>query len=126
MLTRRADPEVASVSLDLVRSIMRDQDLAACPPRAYKVTTRQDPDADPIRDRVGRDFTAEAPGVEVGRRHHLHQDLGGLVVSGHRDRLLHPAGRRLVDGCAGRVTLRRVRTNSSTWCCYRPGRLRDA
>ena len=65
MLTRSADPEVASVSLDLVRAIMRDEDLAGCQPRAYKVTTRQDPDADPIRDRVGRDFTAQAPGVKL-------------------------------------------------------------
>lgn len=65
VLTGSADPEVASASVDLVRSIMREAGLVACQPRAYKVTTEQDPDADPIRDRVQRDFTAEEPGVKL-------------------------------------------------------------
>jgi putative transposase len=65
MLTRSTDPDAASASIDLVRAIMREEGLAACQPRAYKVTTRQDPDADPISDRVNRDFTAETPGVKL-------------------------------------------------------------
>lgn len=43
---------------------MREAGLVACRPRAW-VTTEQDPDADPIRDRVQRDFTAEEPGVKL-------------------------------------------------------------
>lgn len=65
LLTGSTDPEVASASVDLVRAIMREEGLVACQPRAYKVTTRQDPDADPIRDRVNRDFTADRPGVKL-------------------------------------------------------------
>lgn len=65
ILTRCTDPEVASASIDLVRAIMREEGLVACQPRAYKVTTEQDPDADPIRDRVHRDFTADTPGAKL-------------------------------------------------------------
>lgn len=65
ILTRCTDPEVASASIDLVRAIMREEGLAACQPRAYKVTTEQDPDADPIRDRLHRDFTADTPGAKL-------------------------------------------------------------
>ncbi len=36
ILTRSQDPEVASVGLDLVRDIMREHDLVACQPRAYR------------------------------------------------------------------------------------------
>ena len=65
VLTRCTDPEVASASIDLVRAIMREEGLAACQPRGYKVTTEQDPDADPIRDRLHRDFTADTPGAKL-------------------------------------------------------------
>jgi putative transposase len=67
VLGRSADPDVASASLRLVRSIMAEEDLHACQPRAYRVTTTQDPDgpADPIADHVHRDFTAEAPGTKL-------------------------------------------------------------
>lgn len=65
ILARSTDPEVASASVDLVRDIMRAEGLVACQPRAYKVTTCQDPEAGPIRDRVNRDFTAERPGVRL-------------------------------------------------------------
>ena len=65
ILTRCTDPEVASASIDLVRAIMREEGLAACQPRGYKVTTEQDPDADPIRDRLHRDFTADTPGAKL-------------------------------------------------------------
>lgn len=65
ILTRCTDPEVASASIDLVRAIMREEGLVACQPRAYKVTTEQDPDADPIRDRLHRDFTADTPGAKL-------------------------------------------------------------
>ena len=65
ILTRCTDPEVASASIDLVRAIMREEGLAACQPRGYKVTTEQDPDADPIHNRLHRDFTADTPGAKL-------------------------------------------------------------
>ena len=66
VLARSLDPEVARVSPDLVRVLMRENGLHACQPRAYRVTTVQDRDAAPaIADHVGRDFTAEAPGTKL-------------------------------------------------------------
>ena len=66
VLARSHDPEVASVSLDLVRALMQENDLHACQPRAYRVTTVQDEDGQPgIVDRVERDFTATAPGTRL-------------------------------------------------------------
>jgi transposase InsO family protein len=66
VLGRCDDPEVASASLKLVRSVMAELGLAGCQPRAYKVTTRPDPDAPATpRDRVGRDFTADQPGTKL-------------------------------------------------------------
>jgi putative transposase len=65
-LTRSDDPEVACVSLDLVRTLMQENDLHACQPRAYKVTTVQDEASKPtIVDQVKRDFTATAPGTKL-------------------------------------------------------------
>ena len=66
VLARSDDPEVASVSLDLVRTLMGENDLHACQPRAYKVTTVQDEAAKPsIVDHVKRDFTSTAPGTKL-------------------------------------------------------------
>ncbi len=65
ILARSTDPQVSSASIDLVRSIMAELDLAGCQPRAYKTTTVTDPDADPIQDHVRRDFTAPAPGLKM-------------------------------------------------------------
>ena len=66
VLTRSHDPEVSCVSLDLVRTLMQENDLHACQPRAYKVTTVQDEAAKPsIVDHVKRDFTATAPGTKL-------------------------------------------------------------
>jgi len=66
VLRRSADPQVASVSLRLVRAIMAEQGWHACQPRAYKVTTIRDGGAEPaIADHVRRDFTADACGVKL-------------------------------------------------------------
>ena len=66
VLTRSHDPEVSCVSLDLVRTLMQENDLHACQPRAYKVTTVQDEAAKPsIVDHVKRDFTSTAPGTKL-------------------------------------------------------------
>ena len=65
ILQRSLDPEVASCSARLVRSIMAELGLKACQPRAYKTTTDPDPDATGPADLVGRDFTAQAPGTKL-------------------------------------------------------------
>ena len=65
VLARSNDPEVASASEKLVRSIMAECGLQACQPRAYKTTTQPDPDAPGPQDLVGRDFTAETPGTKL-------------------------------------------------------------
>lgn len=65
VLTRSADPEVASVSLKFVRSIMAELGLSGCQPRAYKTTTQPDPAAAQPADLVGRDFTADTPGTKL-------------------------------------------------------------
>ena len=66
ILTRSHDPEVASCSAKLIRSVMAELGLKACQPRAYKTTTQPDPDAtgEPA-DLLGRDFTADRPGVKL-------------------------------------------------------------
>ena len=65
VLTRSDDPEVASVSLDLVRKLMQENDLHACQPRAYKVTTISGTAPPAIADHLKRDFTATAPGTRL-------------------------------------------------------------
>lgn len=50
---------------ELVRDIMRGQGLVACQPRPWRVTTLPDADAPATPDLVGRDFTADAPGVKL-------------------------------------------------------------
>jgi putative transposase len=65
VLTRSHDPEVASCSAKLVRSIMAELELKACQPRAYKTTTQADPAAGGPADLLGRDFTAEQPGTKL-------------------------------------------------------------
>ena len=65
VLRRSHDPEVASASEKLVRSIMAELGFRACQPRASKATTQPDPDASGPADLVGRDFTAEQPGTKL-------------------------------------------------------------
>jgi hypothetical protein len=99
VLAGSEDPEVASCSEKLVRSVMAELGLAGCQPRAYKTTTQPDPDPPTApQDLVERDFSAAEPGTKLPRRHHLHSNLAGLAVFGDGDRLLHPGGDRLVNG----------------------------
>ena len=65
VLARSEDPEVASASPKLVRSILAELGLKACQPRAYKATTQPNPDAVGPQDLVGRDFTADTPGTKL-------------------------------------------------------------
>jgi putative transposase len=66
VLARSTDPQVASVSLKMVRSVMAELDLHACQPRAYKVTTVQDGSVTlAIPDLLHRDFTSDTPGAKM-------------------------------------------------------------
>lgn len=66
VLSRSEDPEVASAGLDLVRDIMRTENLVACQPRAYRRTTVRDgQDHGRVADHLRRDFTAKAPGCKL-------------------------------------------------------------
>ncbi len=53
------------VSEHLVRRVMREQDLHGSQPRAYKVTTVQDPDATPAPDLLERNFQSSEPGTRM-------------------------------------------------------------
>ena len=52
-------------SWQLVRRVMREGDLAGAQPAAYRVTTRQDPDAKAAPDLICRDFTSQEPGTRL-------------------------------------------------------------
>jgi putative transposase len=52
-------------SWQLVRRVMREQDLAGAQPAAYRVTTRQDPGAQAAPDLLCRDFTSQEPGSKL-------------------------------------------------------------
>jgi putative transposase len=82
ILARCHDPEVASASLNLVRSVMAELGLAGCQPRAYKTTTQPDPDAPAPADLVGRAFTADTPGTKlVGDITYLRTWTGWLYLA---------------------------------------------
>ncbi len=90
---RRIHADLAAESVEcspeLVRQIMRQEALVPCQPRPFRITTHADAaTAADMPDLVRRDFTANRPGREVRRRHHVHPHVGGLRVSGHRHRLL--------------------------------------
>lgn len=54
------------VGVELVRRLMREQDLHPCQPRPYKATTtRDDATAGPAPDLLRRDFTATEPGTRL-------------------------------------------------------------
>jgi transposase InsO family protein len=65
---RRVHAELArggqACSPDLVRQLMRELDLQPCQPRPRRPTTTV-AGGQPAPDLVGRDFTAEAPGVKL-------------------------------------------------------------
>ena len=52
-------------SWKLVRRAMREQNLAGAQPKAYRVTTRQDPEAKAAPDLICRDFTSQEPGTRL-------------------------------------------------------------
>jgi putative transposase len=71
-----------SCSVGLVADLMRELDLRACQPRAYKRTTV--PGEQPVTspDLIGRDFTATAPGTRlVGDITYLKTSEGWLYLA---------------------------------------------
>jgi putative transposase len=83
VLQRSDDPEVATVSENLVRAIMAELGLAGCQSRAYKTTTQPDPEPPTApADLVGRDFTADTPGIKlVGDITYLRTWTGWLYLA---------------------------------------------
>ena len=74
--------EGIACSVGLVADLMRELGLKACQPRAYKRTTL--PGEQPMRspDLIGRDFTAERPGVRlVGDITYLKTGEGWLYLA---------------------------------------------
>jgi len=74
-------------SPEVVRGLMRELDLVACQPRPWRPTTTLTGDTGAIPDLLNRDFTADVPGRQARRRHHLFGSARGyvqsVVVSGH-------------------------------------------
>ena len=66
---RRVHRELAAtgtvVSVHLVRRVMREQDLYGAQPRAYRITTIQDPEAAPAPDLLERNFQSDEPGSRL-------------------------------------------------------------
>jgi len=54
-----------AAGLELVRALMRELRLVPCQPRPWRPATTQQGAAGPIRDLVGRDFTASVPGAKM-------------------------------------------------------------
>jgi putative transposase len=52
-------------SWQLVRRVLREQDLAGAQPVAYRVTTRQDPGGQAAPDLICRDFSSQEPGSKL-------------------------------------------------------------
>jgi putative transposase len=70
------------ISPELVRELMREQDLVACQPRPWRPTTTVPSDPGPIPDLVNRDFTATAPGEKmVGDITYIHTWQGWLYLA---------------------------------------------
>lgn len=86
------------VAVGLVRDLMSELGLVACQPRAVAAGDdspgRRGPDpgsGESTRQRVDT-------GRKNGRRYHVYSDLGRMAISGHRDRLRDPQGRRVGHG----------------------------
>jgi len=75
--------EGTECSPELVRQIMRAQGLIACQPRPFRVTTEADEEAAAcMPDLVGRDFTADRPGVKfVGDITYIHSWAGFIYLA---------------------------------------------
>ncbi|MBG6192445.1 transposase InsO family protein [Arthrobacter sp. CAN_A212] len=70
-------------SPELVRSIMRAEELVPCQPRPFRVTTNADAEGtDAVPDLVKRDFTADRPGTKfVGDITYIHTWQGFIYLA---------------------------------------------
>jgi transposase InsO family protein len=75
--------EGTGCSPELVRQIMRDENLIPCQPRPFRTTTEADADAAAkIPDLVQRDFTADRPGTKfVGDITYIHTWQGFVYLA---------------------------------------------
>jgi transposase InsO family protein len=75
--------ENTTCSPELVRHIMRSEDLVPCQPRPFRVTTEADAEgAAAIPDLVRRDFTADRPGIKfVGDITYIHTWQGFIYLA---------------------------------------------
>jgi transposase InsO family protein len=75
--------EDTECSPELVRQIMRTEGLIACQPRPFRVTTEADAEAAAgMPDLVGRDFTADRPGIKfVGDITYIHTWQGFVYLA---------------------------------------------
>lgn len=75
--------EDTECSPELVRQIMRDENLVPCQPRPFRTTTRADAEAAAaMPDLVNRDFTATAPGTKfVGDITYIHTWQGFVYLA---------------------------------------------
>lgn len=75
--------EHTECSPELVRQIMRDEGLVACQPRPFRVTTVADAQAAArMPDLLGRDFTADRPGLKfVGDITYIHTWAGFIYLA---------------------------------------------
>lgn len=84
---RRIHADLRAVDMEcspeLVRSIMREEELVPCQPRPFRVATDSDPDGDPIvPDLLTRDFTADRPGIKfVGDITYIHTWQGFIYLA---------------------------------------------
>ena len=86
-------------------------------------TTIQGPLADRSSDLAERRFSATAPGLPLGRRHHLHSDVLRMGLRRRRHRCVRPSCRRLatIDQPAHRPCPRRVENEDLDRAPRRPG-----
>lgn len=74
--------EDTEASAELVRQIMREQDLVPCQPRPFRVTMVADEHLATIPDLVNRDFTADRPGTKfVGDITYIHTWEGFMYLA---------------------------------------------
>jgi putative transposase len=74
--------EGTECSPELVRQIMRQEQLVPCQPRPFRITTQADGDAAAVPDLVERDFTATCPGWKfVGDITYIHTWQGFVYLA---------------------------------------------
>ncbi|WNZ13547.1 IS3 family transposase [Streptomyces sp. 11x1] len=81
-----------------IARVMRERDIRDVTRRKHRSLTRPDKKAKPAPDLIGRDFHADTPGTQTGRRHHLPAHRRGLALPRLPAGPGHPRGSRLCHG----------------------------